>query len=237
MAGFQRSGAGLVRYLWRNHRMITIAVTLSLIPRVLAALAFRPAQFTPDSFSYMAEGVHPGLSQWHPAGYPAFLWLLSPFHSLLLVTTVQHLLGIATAVIVYAVLRRWDLPAWGATLAACPVLFDSRQVALEASILPDVVYALILTLAVAALLTRRAPSPGRCAVAGLVTTPDRDRVTGVRVSPADRDEEEIAADLVADATGRGSRTTDESSARLAAHARRGARRMAARQAREQRPPW
>src|SRR6516225_1836009 len=43
----------------------------------------------------------------------------------------------------------------------------------------------------------------RCAVAGLVTTPTRDRVTGVRVRPGGGGEEDIAADLVADATGRG----------------------------------
>jgi hypothetical protein len=156
----------LVTRLWRDHRLITIAVTLSLLPRILAALAFRPAQFTPDSFSYMAEGVHPGLSQWHPAGYPFFLWLLMPFHALLLVTTVQHLMGIASAVAVYAVLRRWDLPGWGATLAACPVLFDSRQITLESSILPDVLYGLLLVAAVAVLLTRRALTPARCAAAG-----------------------------------------------------------------------
>jgi len=47
----------------------------------------------------------------------------------------------------------------------------------------------------------------RCAVAGLVTAPARDRVTGVRVRPASREvDEEIAADLVVDATGRGGRT-------------------------------
>jgi 2-polyprenyl-6-methoxyphenol hydroxylase-like FAD-dependent oxidoreductase len=46
----------------------------------------------------------------------------------------------------------------------------------------------------------------RCAVSGLVTTPARDRVTGIRVRPAGSDEEEIAADLVADSTGRGGRT-------------------------------
>jgi 2-polyprenyl-6-methoxyphenol hydroxylase-like FAD-dependent oxidoreductase len=46
----------------------------------------------------------------------------------------------------------------------------------------------------------------RCAVAGLVTTPARDRVTGVRVRPDGGGEEELAADLVADATGRGGRT-------------------------------
>ena len=46
----------------------------------------------------------------------------------------------------------------------------------------------------------------RCAVAGLITTPARDRVTGIRVRPAGSGEEEVAADLVADATGRGGRT-------------------------------
>jgi hypothetical protein len=46
----------------------------------------------------------------------------------------------------------------------------------------------------------------RCAVAGLVTMPARDRVTGVRVRPAGKEDEEIAADLVADATGRNGRT-------------------------------
>ena len=44
-------------------------------------------------------------------------------------------------------------------------------------------------------------------VAGLTTTPDRDRVTGARVVRRDDDRETtVTADLVVDATGRGSRT-------------------------------
>src|SRR5262249_32589200 len=46
----------------------------------------------------------------------------------------------------------------------------------------------------------------RCEVAGLVTTPARDRVTGARVLPAGGTEEVLAADLVMDATGRSGRT-------------------------------
>jgi hypothetical protein len=157
--------------LWRDHRLITVAAALSLLPRLLSMLAFRPALFTPDSFAYLAEGAHPNLSQWHPSGYPLFLWLLSPLHSLLVVTVLQHLIGVATAVGVYALLRHWGLPVWGATLAACPTLIDSRQVALESSILPDTGYALLLTAAVAVVLIRRAPGPVRpvpaqCAAAG-----------------------------------------------------------------------
>jgi hypothetical protein len=151
----------LAAALWRDHRLITVAAALSLAPRLLAMLAFRPALFTPDSFAYLAEGAHPNLSQWHPSGYPLFLWLLSPLHSLLLVTALQHLIGVATAAGVYALLWHRGLPAWGAALAACPTLIDSRQVALESSILPDTGYALLLTAAVVVVLIRHAPGPAR----------------------------------------------------------------------------
>jgi hypothetical protein len=147
---------------------MVVAVTASLVPRVLAALGFRPALFTPDSFSYLAEGVRLKPGTWHPAGYPVMLWLLRPFHSLLLVTSAQHLMGAAAAVIGYAVLRHWGLPAWGAVLAACPTLFDSRQITLESFILPDTLYALLIVAAVAVLLTRRGPTPARCAAAGVL---------------------------------------------------------------------
>jgi 2-polyprenyl-6-methoxyphenol hydroxylase-like FAD-dependent oxidoreductase len=47
----------------------------------------------------------------------------------------------------------------------------------------------------------------RCAVTGLAATPGRDRVAGARVQPGgSRAEQILAADLVADATGRGGRT-------------------------------
>jgi hypothetical protein len=154
--------------LWRQHRVIIIMAGLSLLPRLLAALAFRPAVFTPDSFGYLAAGTHlaPGVTR--PSGYPVLLRVLEPFHSLLLVTTLQHAVGIATAVLVYAVLRRRGLPAWGAALAACPTLFDTRQVMLESAILPDVCYTLLMMVAVALLLTRRGPTVGRCAIAGFL---------------------------------------------------------------------
>ena len=43
------------RALWRDHRLFTIVAVLSLVPRVLAALAFRPALMTSDSLLYMQE--------------------------------------------------------------------------------------------------------------------------------------------------------------------------------------
>jgi len=154
--------------LWRNHRLFTIVACVSLIPRVIAALGFKPALLIQDSFSYLQEGNHLNLGQLRPAGYPIMLRVLEPFHSLLLVTTLQHLMGIGIGAIIYAVLRTRGLPAWGATLAAAPTLFDSRQIWLESSILPDTLFTLVLMIAVAILLVWPKPTIWQAVIVGLL---------------------------------------------------------------------
>jgi len=157
--------------LWRNHRLFTIAACVSVIPRVIAALGFKPALFIQDSFSYMKQSVQLlPLSELRPAGYPLMLHLLQPFHSLLLVTTVQHLMGIGLAAVIYGVLRTRGLPAWGATLAAAPTLFDSRQIWLESSILPDTLFTLALMIAVVILIVAPRPAVWQAALAGLLVS-------------------------------------------------------------------
>jgi hypothetical protein len=155
--------------LWRNHRLFTVVACLSVLPRIVAALGFKPALFIQDSFSYMKQAVQVlPLAELRPAGYPMVLWLLKPAHSLLLVTTLQHLMGIGLGVIIYAVLRSRGLPAWGATLAAVPTLFDSRQIWLESSILPDTLFTLVLMIAVAMLIVRPRPVVWQAVVVGLL---------------------------------------------------------------------
>jgi hypothetical protein len=157
------------RALWHRHRLMTIAVTLSLIPRILAALAFRPALLTADSFVYMHDAVTGTLGLVRPGGYPHFLDLFSELPDpLLAVTIAQHLMGIAIAVIVYGLLRYWGLPGWGGCLLALPTLFDSREIALESYILPDTLYCLLVVVAAALLLSRRVPRPWQCGFAALL---------------------------------------------------------------------
>ena len=155
--------------LWRNHRLFTIVACVSVIPRVIAALGFKPALLIQDSFDYMAEGVRLfPLTQLRPEGYPLLLRALEPFHSLLLVTTLQHLIGIGLGAIIYGVLRTRGLPAWGATLAAVPTLFDSRQIWLESSILPDTLFTFVLMIAVAILIVRPRPAVWQAVVVGVL---------------------------------------------------------------------
>jgi hypothetical protein len=149
--------------------LFTILVLLSLVPRILASLAFRPALLTADSFLYMLNAVNGKLGTIRPSGYSYFLRALRPFpHPLLVATTLQHLMGIAVGIIVYALLRYWGLPGWGATLAAVPTLFDVREIALESYILPDTAFCLVIVVAAALLLTRRTPRAWQCGVAGLL---------------------------------------------------------------------
>ena len=169
-AGRRRSlPISLVRTLWGNHRLFTILVAASLVPRVLAALAFRPALLTVDSFLYMQDATLTRLDTIRPSGYSLLLWLVRPLPDpLLMITTLQHLMGIAIAVIVYWLLRYWGLPAWGASLAAVPTLFDTRQIALESYLLPDTLFTLAVMLVVALLITRHRPGRWQCALAGLL---------------------------------------------------------------------
>jgi hypothetical protein len=155
--------------LWKNHRLFTLLVLASLVPRVLALLAFRPALLTADSFLYMQEATLIRLGDIRPSGYSLLLWLVRPFPDPLpVVTTLQHLMGIGIAVVVYALLRYWGLPAWGACLAAVPTLFDTREIALESYILPDTLFTLAIILVVALLLTKHTPKRWQCVLAGLL---------------------------------------------------------------------
>lgn len=155
--------------LWLRHRVFVIALFLSLIPRILEMVSFRPALLTADSFVYMQGAVSHQLGTIRPSGYSLFLAVFAHLsHVLTVIVALQHLMGLAIAVIVYALLRYWGLPGWGAALATLPTLFDTREIALESYILPDTLYCLALLVIVAQLITKRTPRMWQCAAAGLV---------------------------------------------------------------------
>jgi hypothetical protein len=153
-----------------RHRVFCIALLAGLGLRVVTMLGFPPAiWFGGDSESYVYSALRLSPSTSRESGYGLMLLLLRPFHSFAVVTAVQHLMGLAIAVMLYALLRRYGLPGWGATLATLPVLLDAYQIQLEQEILADTAFAFLVTAALTILLWRRAgPSLRRAAAAGVL---------------------------------------------------------------------
>ena len=115
-----------------RHRLFAAVFGLGLAARLITMLGFPPAiWFGGDSASYLSTALYhvPGVSRL--SGYGVFLFVLRPFHSFAVITAVQHLMGLAIGVMIYALLRRYGLPGWGATLAAVPVLLDAYEIQLE----------------------------------------------------------------------------------------------------------
>ena len=136
--------------------------------RVDAELGYRWQAWFNDSFEYVQNTVHLELDPTRISGYSVWLKILQPFHSYALVTILQHLMGLAIAVMIYALARhRFGVPAWLATLATVPVLYDGFEIELEHLIMADVPFLFLLTLATTLLLwDRSGPSTRSCAVIG-----------------------------------------------------------------------
>ncbi|MFC5823316.1 hypothetical protein [Nonomuraea insulae] len=147
------------------HRALVIAMLPAIGLRVLAVLGFPPSiLFYGDSFAFLAEELKPGTTR--PSGYSLFLALLRPAHSLTLVTVLQHLLGLALAVAVYALLRRRGLPGWGAALLVTPLLYDEFLILLEHMIMADAIFIALVAVAITLIVWRVTPTTA--AVGGLL---------------------------------------------------------------------
>jgi hypothetical protein len=144
-----RQAAGAAGRTLARHWLFAAAFVLGVLARLLTMLGFPPAiWFGGDSASYLSTALRlsPGTSRL--SGYGLELALLRPFHSFAVVTTVQHLQGLAVAVMIYALLRRWRLPGWGATLAALPVLLYAYQLELEHEILASATFGFLIMAAI-----------------------------------------------------------------------------------------
>jgi hypothetical protein len=152
-----------------RHRLFTAAFGFGAALRVITMLGYSPAiWFGGDSASYLSTGLRLLPSTSRVSGYGLMLALLRPFHSFAVVTAVQHAMGLAVAVLIYRLLRRYRLPAWGATLAALPVLLSAYQIQLEHEILPSAAFSFLVMAAVTLMLWWRGSGPGwATALAGL----------------------------------------------------------------------
>jgi hypothetical protein len=159
----QRWQSASVTVLGANWPAVVL-VTAGLVLRVLAQLAYRPAIFYIDTPRYLFNNP-PGMD---PLGYGGVLRAIVAVANLDLVVAVQHVLGLAMAVAIYALLRRRGTGRWLAALAIAPLLLDAYQIQIEQTLMPDVWFEALIVAGLAILFWRPTVGWRRAAVAGVV---------------------------------------------------------------------
>jgi hypothetical protein len=148
----------------RRHWLLCGLLAAGLVLRMLAQAAYHPALIYVDTLKYL-YGAAPGAD---PLGYRVLLKIVLLAGDLGTVALVQHLLGLAIGIVLYAVLLRRGVARWLAALAVAPVLLDAYQVQLEQTIMPDVCFEAVIVAGLAVLLWRPAVTVRAAVTAGLL---------------------------------------------------------------------
>lgn len=149
--------------------MLVVAAGL----RVAVQVAYMPALFIPDSGSYLAFASRLAGGELTPGGHrvSGYAFALLPFvaaHDLPAIVAAQHLLGLASGVLTYALLVARRCRRWLAVLAALPVLFDPLQLNVEQYVLAETLATFLLLAAVTVLAWPRRWTWWRPVAAGLL---------------------------------------------------------------------
>jgi hypothetical protein len=147
--------------LLRQHWLVAALLAAGLVLRVLAVVAYQPALIYVDTLKYL-YGASPGSD---PLGYMIILRAILAVGNLTTVVIVQHLVGLAMGVALYAVLQRRGLNRWLAALAVAPVLLDAYQVQIEQMIMPDLWFEAFVVAGLCVLLWQPGPPPLRLVAA------------------------------------------------------------------------
>jgi hypothetical protein len=122
---------------------LAIVLAAGIVLRLVVSLVYQPALMnSADSPTYivMADGGLFG-DPVRTAGYPMFMIALRWVSDALAFTiTVQHVLGVLTALLLYVIARRAGAPLWVATIGAAAVLLSLDQVVLEHIILSEALF-------------------------------------------------------------------------------------------------
>jgi hypothetical protein len=147
----------------RQHWLVAALLTAGLVMRLLAQFAYRPALFYIDSVKYLYNA---GGND--PEGYKLPLRAILLVANFNAVVAIQHLLGLAMAVVLYVLLQRRGVPRWLAALAVAPILLDGYQLQNEQTIMPGTWFEALIVAGIAILLWKPAISWRRVVAGGIV---------------------------------------------------------------------
>ena len=155
--------------LAKDNKLFSIALAIGAFLRLITVLGYPGALwFAGDSYVYIGAALRPQPNLSKSTGYSLFLRALLPFHSLTLVVVLQHLMGLAVAVMIYALLRRNNVSKRWSAIASLPVLLDGYTIEDEHLIMAESLFTLLLMTAMLMLLWRRETKWWIALIAGLL---------------------------------------------------------------------
>jgi hypothetical protein len=150
-----RRPLGWLRRQARENKLFAWALGIGAVLRLFAVLGYPGALwFAGDSYVYLGAALRPQPNLSKSTGYSFFLRALLPLHSLTLVVVLQHLMGLADGVLIYALLRHNKVSKKWATIASLPMLLDGYIIEDEHLIMTEALYTFLVMVAVALLLWR-----------------------------------------------------------------------------------
>jgi hypothetical protein len=162
------SVSGGARSLLRRHWPVLLPVAAAVVLRVLAEIAIYPGIWFSDSNGYVKAAATGILTPTRVSGYAL---LVSPFWhagSAAALIALQHAIGIALVVALYALLVRRGAPRWLAALCVVPAAVDAYLIVVEHAIMSETLYHACLAGALIALLWSDRLSVPAAAVGGLL---------------------------------------------------------------------
>ena len=158
-----------LRQLARENRLFSWALAAGALLRLITILGYPGALFFyGDSYVYLGAALRPQPNLSKVTGYSFFLRALLPFHSLTLVVTLQHLMGLAVAVMIYVLLRRNGVSKLWSTVATLPQLLDGYIIEDEHLIMTETLFTFLLMIAILIVLWKPRPAWWSLLIAGVL---------------------------------------------------------------------
>lgn len=138
-----RTALSVIGVRLRSNWFFAVVFGAGFVLRLITWLAYQPAMLYIDSFRYLANLRSMAMDGIDPVGYSLILWPLLHGGRLFgagmaLTAAIQHLLGLAIAVVMYRIGRGLGAARWVAAVITMPVLLDGYQLQIEQNLMAEV---------------------------------------------------------------------------------------------------
>jgi len=152
-----------------GHWPFLLVLMLGMALRIVAIVGYSPIlMLQRDTYSYLTLSLKMDVSGWRPALYPILIKPFAELGNLHLLVFVQHLAGLAVAVMFYLLMRRFGLSAIVAAFGVIPVLLDGYVINIEHYLLTEAFFNLFVAGALMLIVYPRRPSVIGVGAAGFV---------------------------------------------------------------------